>query len=261
MLSEAMSGDVRPVSVLYEYWSFLVLRRVVSEVCEHRADNPGDLIALSASGFELRLRRGSKSRCNFNFTGSNGRELKVTLFYNRPFPRPKDSSHGWEGSYSSTFHPDFSLLVRLPNERKSHWIHFDAKYRATSQSIRDAFDDHEETFSDAATADDQLYAHEIRRTHTRDDLFKMHTYRDGILGSRGAFILYPGDDVESDALFNYLRHPVAFDGHVDALPSVGAFPLTPRGSCMQLSGLRDFVRRTLEALASFSSYEEERGFR
>jgi predicted component of viral defense system (DUF524 family) len=34
---------------------------------------------------------------------------------------------------------------------------------------------------------------EISRIHRREDLFKMHTYRDGILSTRGAYILFPGD--------------------------------------------------------------------
>jgi len=38
------------------------------------------------------------------------------------------------------------------------------------------------------TEDEVGYEQEILRLHRREDLFKMHTYRDGILSTRGAYI-------------------------------------------------------------------------
>jgi len=37
------------------------------------------------------------------------------------------------------------------------------------------------------TEDEVGYEQEILRLHRREDLFKMHTYRDGILSTRGAY--------------------------------------------------------------------------
>jgi len=44
----------------------------------------------------------------------------------------------------------------------------------------------------------------------------MHTYKDAILETQGAYILYPGDE---DAVFRVEEDK--------PIPSVGAFPLTP----------------------------------
>lgn len=258
-VSEAMLGDIRPVSELYEYWCFLSLRHLLSELCIRSTDSPGNLVIVQSSGFELNLRRGTKSKTHFTYRATSGDELNVTLFYNRVFRRPESSSRGWDGSYSSEFHPDFSLLIRSDRSHKGHWIHFDAKYRATTASIRRAFMDTSFENLREQHEDEQIYAMEMRRTHRRDDLFKMHTYRDGILGSRGAFILFPGSAGDESGKVTFLRHPSAFDGVTGAIPSVGAFPLTPQSTAAQRLSLQGFLKDAFDALVGFSDYQEERG--
>ena len=258
-VSEAMQGDIRPVSELYEYWCFLTLRRLLMEMCSFDPKRLGDLLVAKGSGFELNLRRGSKSKTYFAYSAPNGKQLTVVLFYNRIFSRPKDSSKGWDGSYSSDFHPDFSILVRSGGSGTGHWIHFDAKYRATTASISQAFSQSAFFIGEERQEYDQMYALEMRRTHKRDDLFKMHTYRDGILGSRGAFILYPGESLHGKGHVVFLRHPSAFDGITGTIPSIGAFPLTPRGSHEQFLSVQKLLKEAFDAISNLSIYEEERG--
>ena len=48
------------------------------------------------------------------------------------------------------------------------------------------------------------------------DLYKMHTYKDAILKTEGAYVFYPGNKCE---IFRVSEN--------ETIPSVGAFPLTP----------------------------------
>jgi predicted component of viral defense system (DUF524 family) len=121
--------------------------------------------------------------------GPVARAGEVTLFYQRPFPRGR-------GSYSVDLRPDFTLQVgpRL--------FLFDTKYRAETA----------EEFGQTPTGE---------RTFERDDLYKMHTYRDAITDAAAAFVLYPGDE----------RRLLPAEGSSDTLsPSftgVGVLPLRP----------------------------------
>ena len=58
---------------------------------------------------------------------------------------------------------------------------------------------------------------ESHRRSKREDLLKMHAYRDAISRTAGAYVLYPGDEPVQLARFNEL------------LPGLGAFPLRPLG--------------------------------
>jgi len=92
----------------------------------------------------------------------------------------------------------------------------------------------------------------------------MHTYRDGILSTRGAYILFPGDGTglrmgpENQNFF--IRHPSAFRGPAAyKIPSVGAFDLCPGRNESQVPVLREFLRNVLEAVAVGRPYQEEDG--
>lgn len=267
IVSEGLRGDIRPVSELYEYWCFLMLRRLVRELCGGHVEAGGNLLTTSKSGFTVNLRKGQKSKTRFKFTSSNGEQVAITLFYNRKFVRPESDKAGWDGSYTASFHPDFSLLVRREKGAIAHWLHFDSKYRVHAETLLASFtsdtegeEDDEDLGSDS---DDDSYATEIKRTHLRDDLFKMHTYRDGILGSRGAYVLFPGDahSPGEDAAQHRvnIRHPSGFGVPLVDVPSVGAFPLTPGISPHQLASLGTFLAGVFESLASTASYAEEDG--
>ena len=92
----------------------------------------------------------------------------------------------------------------------------------------------------------------------------MHTYRDGILSSRGAYIFFPGDGVgtrlEGSQKNLFVRHPSAFSGTTEYLfPSVGAFDLCPGRDTAQLPVIREFLRGILEAVYAGKPYQEEVG--
>jgi uncharacterized protein len=192
--ADGLLGDVRPVNEIYEYWCFFVLRRLLMGMCEVELPGNGSFIRVAADGLQVRLEKGKRSRISFLYRHAGPRSLQVCLFYNRRFRRPSRTLATWDGSYTAFFDPDYSILLTVSGDGQTrrHWLHFDAKYRLENNEVDELFaaQDAPESSSDdneEATA----YDREIARLHRRDDLFKMHTYRDGILSSRGAYILFP----------------------------------------------------------------------
>ncbi|MBK1616834.1 hypothetical protein CKO44_25735, partial [Rubrivivax gelatinosus] len=106
------------------------------------------------------------------------------------------------------------------------------------------------------------YEIERARVHKQGDLYKMHTYRDGILGTRGAYVLFPGDAIggrtrdPSPNLF--VRHPSALGGGSEhRVPSVGTFDLAPGGSTSQIGAITELIHAALTMAAHDAPYLEE----
>lgn len=256
--AEGLIGDIRPVNELYEYWCFFLLRRSLFELCLAETPRGRSFIDTSNGGLQVHLRRGNRSRAGFVYRRQRERVLYVNLYYNRRFVRPTRPLDFWHGSYTATFHPDYSLEAVLVTGAQTarHWLHFDAKYRIERADISHL------AALDTASIDGEPspsgdYQAELARLHRQDDLFKMHTYRDGILSSRGAYILFPGDADDSSI---FVRHPSASGGAPDYLfPSVGAFSLCPGRSDGQRPVLRTFIGNVLEAIFRGEPYQEETG--
>lgn len=265
-LAEGLTGDIRPVSELYEYWCFFLLRRVLAEICQTELPDNSSFLSFSPDGLQVRLAKGKRSRVNFLYRQETARSVKVALFYNRKFQRPKRSMAGWEGSYTAAFDPDYSVAITVTDGAavQKHWLHFDAKYRLEPADVaRLLHDSDAETMADPDD-DETGYAQEISRLHRREDLFKMHTYRDGILSTRGAYILFPGDGtglrLQGKTQNFFIRHPLAFGGSTAyTFPSVGAFDLCPGRDESQLPVLKAFLGSVLEAVETGKPYREEQG--
>jgi predicted component of viral defense system (DUF524 family) len=268
-VADGLIGDVRPVNQIYEYWSFFMLREILQSLCSEVKG--GNLIEVSRDGLRVRLSRGKQSECRFIFTNSTGASVDISFFYNRRFRRPKAVRADWSGSYSAAFDPDFSIVAVPHGEvRPAHWLHFDAKYRLERSEIEQLFDAGDEL---GAEADYQVqegnnlsgYDEELVRVHKQEDLYKMHTYRDGILSTRGAYILFPGDGIggriEEPKPTLFVRHPSALSSSVKhRIPSVGAFDLTPNGDPGQISAVRSLLQSVFEAVGTGAPYVEEEAF-
>lgn len=262
-LADGLRGDVRPVNDIYEYWCFFTLRDILLSCCTELREG-SSIVSVERDGLRVRLVKGRRSECRFIYHSTHG-DVHVSLFYNRRFQRAKRAASTWIGSYTANFDPDFSIaLARSANPGLRHWLHFDAKYRLERREATELFD---ADASDVNLVDkrDSTYEDELERIHKQDDLFKMHTYRDGILGSRGAYILFPGDEaggkLQSKGQNFFVRHPTAFSGSPAYLvPSVGAFSLTPKGDPSQASAIRDILVASLELISSRDAYKEEEGY-
>ena len=263
--ADGLLGDVRPVNEIYEYWCFFILRRLLGEMCEAELPGNGSFIAVAADGLQVRLEKGRRSRVSFLYKDDGPRRLQVCLFYNRRFRRPSRALTTWEGSYTASFDPDYSILATVieAETTRRHWLHFDAKYRLEASEVETLFVAAEDaTAKQDGEEEGTAYDQEIARLHKQDDLFKMHTYRDGILSSRGAYILFPGDGAElrlSGKRQNlFVRHPTAFAGTpAHSFPSVGAFDLCPGRDDAQANVVRDFLRQVFDTLLVNGAYREE----
>lgn len=259
-LSDGLYGDIRPVNQIYEYWCFFCLREILLSLCVEIGG--GDFLVVSKDGLKVRLAKGARSECRFEFIGNNGAVVHVSLFFNRRFHRPRVSQLAWEGSYTAYFDPDFSIkLTRAAADAPSHWLHFDAKYRLERQQTETLFEEPSCTEQDADAAD---YNSEMARVHKLEDLFKMHTYRDGILGTRGAYVLFPGDGVGGIVSMPkpnlFVRNPAAFGGAgPNRIPSVGAFDLAPGGDAAQTQAIASLLISALQEVSESTAYIEERG--
>lgn len=262
-LADGLIGDIRPVSELYEYWCFFLLRRTLAELAEAELPSDGSLIDVTDGGLQVRLRRGKRSRVSYLYRRDGTRSLKMNLFYNRLFPRPTRDLSSWHGSYTAKFDPDYSIeiMVEESGNVQRHWLHFDAKYRLESVDLAQPFETGDTANDETEDSD---YEKELARVHRQDDLFKMHTYRDGILGSRGSYILFPGNGTSTRIAGKrqnlFVRHPSAFSGTPDFLfPGVGAFDLCPGRDGAQRPLIREFLRGVLDAVYKGKLYQEEVG--
>ncbi|HIE51727.1 MAG TPA: DUF2357 domain-containing protein [Armatimonadetes bacterium] len=111
----------------------------------------------------------------------------IRLFYQRTYAPGR-------GSYSVPLRPDFTLKV---GERS---ILVDAKYRLEPAAA---------------------FSPEVEDSFVREDLYKMHTYRDAVAGAQAAFILYPGHEL---CLLAVSGEPVEPGPN---FAGVGAIPLRP----------------------------------
>ena len=232
---DPFSATQRNVATLYEYWCFVALVRSISTLAGAAAT--GILFESSANGMSLVLREGSRSRLSWEIVVED-RVLLVELWFNRTFSRRGPLA---DGSWSRTMRPDVSLRVRPRTGRPSGlndpeldvWLHFDAKYRIDSIEVDTPVDGD-------APSDPSIAA-------KREDLLKMHAYRDAIRRSAGAYVLYPGaGPPELRAEFHEL------------LPGLGAFPLRPKsdGGVDGAEELEQFVSRVFAHVANQASASE-----
>jgi hypothetical protein len=165
--------------------------------------------------------------------------MTVGLYFNRSFlvsERP-------DSSWTRAMRPDCSILVRSADalgdvspEELSIWLHFDAKYRV--EHIR-------EQFSPGVAAADAEETERVSQSK-REDLLKMHAYRDAIRRSAGAYVLYPGSG-----------DGVSYSEHDEILPGLGAFSLRPApGRAAGIGQLEAFLRQVIDHAADRATQHE-----
>ena len=230
----------RNVATLYEYWAFLQVALVLSRLCGKEFEF-AQLFAVKDNELNLELKRGR----SIVLTGSVsrfGRTILLELWFNRTFSAGPGSAPSW----SKEMRPDCSLRLR-PDRTPGVgvddvWVHFDAKYRV--DALTEIFGKGEEPReSEAEQAQPSLYA-------KRDDLLKMHAYRDAIHRSAGAYVLYPGDSDEQCKKYHEL------------LPGLGAFGLRPSsdGGAIGAKSLTMFLNDVISHVASQVTQHERSRF-
>jgi predicted component of viral defense system (DUF524 family) len=243
-LDDALNPSQRNVATLYEYWTFMKLTEVLGAACGD-LDAPLKLFDDGGDGLSLGLKRGRKRQLHWTVTVA-GRSLEVSVYYNRSFRTGGDDRS--DGSWSRPMVPDASVLLRPITDRfrvaddrdLDIWLHFDAKYRLESAKAQfeRVRDDIQEQTAIVDEAQERLGA------SRREDLLKMHAYRDAIRRSAGAYVLYPGTS-----------KPIGFSEYVELIPGLGAFPLRP-GDDSGPAALRRFIDDVFLHVADQATAEE-----
>lgn len=244
--NDVYEGESKNVALLYEYWLFFELYKIVNSIdgCEPAeiTDNP---FLLADDGITISLEQGRKSCQAFEIKKAG---LKINLYYNRSFSPKKFQTTMYEGSYSRPFRPDYTLAVypsfytkgkdngedeAIKNGAVSY-IHFDAKYRITDLTsfIGNNGDAAEEL------AEDKIGS--VINTYKRGDLLKMHTYNDAIRRTIGSYVLYPGSGSTDN------KTGVTFNLYDEILPGIGAFAIRPSIDEAGENELRDFIESLLK---------------
>ena len=231
-ITENFKGYERKLSELYEYWCYFKLLKVLNKLADKKIDF-SDLFEYKNDGWSISIKKGQKSAQKF-IININDIQVKVKLTYNRLFSR-----NTIDRSYSLPFKPDYSLLISIGDNE--FFIHFDAKYRSEVEIINfyenigsNELSDNEKIFIE--------FQETIRRDNEEDkshkfksgDIYKMHTYKDAILRTEGAYVLYPGS-----------REDIFKIDETEAIPSVGAFPLNPGENGNEENTLSEFIKAIL----------------
>lgn len=236
----------RDLPLLYEYWLFFQLLELVSRKFSLSEPPVNKLIEMTPDGFYLKLKSGKQLVID-GIYNKKGRNLHVQFSYNKTFNWT--SHRGEQGSWTQQMRPDYTLSF-WPAEFSSKeaerqelmvHIHFDAKYKV--DNIEGLFGKNNENL-------DEEKERQRAGVYKRADLLKMHSYRDSIKRSEGAYVLYPGTQDKTWA------------GYHEILPGVGAFAITPgkTGEAVGISGLSDFLNNVVEHLCNRSSKREQLSF-
>ncbi len=241
---ELFYAGQRDVASLYEYWLFFELLGWFCRKCRN-GNRPAleELIeGLDEGSPNLRLRRRMElGPFVGTFVGQN-RRLHARFGYNRRFDVTSERHES--GSWTRRLHPDYTLtfwpehLCEADAERQELLVHvhFDAKYRV---------EDIEGLFGADGTDDAD---EEVEGNYKRQDLLKMHAYRDAIKRSQGAYVLYPGR----------ANIAVKLKGFHEILPGLGAFGVAPdeNGNAQGLESLEKFLDEVLTHLGKRTTAQE-----
>jgi predicted component of viral defense system (DUF524 family) len=221
----------RDIATLYEYWVFFKLLDIVSAVFKMDKPAADMLIGPTPDGFGLKLKSGEHMAFDGIFLGA-ARPLKVCFSYNRSFAQNSDNRIS--GSWTERMRPDYTLSL-WPADFKEHeaeeqelmvHVHFDAKYRI--ENIAELFGK-----DDVDLSAEKQEQREGR--YKRADLLKMHAYHDAIRRTRGAYILYPGDEAKP------------WERYREVLPGIGAFPMRPGNGAQEVEKfIREIVAHTCD---------------
>lgn len=235
----SVGGDIKPVFHLYEMWCYLMVHDVI---CKLTGSNGEPELSFANRDKEFMRDLISKNDKPIRFVYDLAdKKVNLCLYYNKDFHGIDDKTTQWADSYSGVFIPDISISIEWDN--KVHWLHFDAKYRL-----------------DLSRWKAELSGEQNVSTFRKDDIHKMHTYRDAVMGTRGSYVLFPGKEKISEL---YIRNPDKAYRDTNLMPSVGAFPLKPSESESQKSQLEcisQHIKKCIDDLVENDfSYKEEYG--
>lgn len=237
---DVYAGGKRDVARLYEYWTFFTLLRSIEEVFHIKMRDIKQLIVAANEGLSLQLKQGKHVALAGIYENAI-RRLNVVFNYNKSFKG--GAKYPKSGSWTLTMRPDYTLSIwpvgikQQEAEQKElivH-IHFDAKYKINQ--VQELFGSE----TKKTTKQKQVYK--------REDVWKMHAYRDAIRRTAGAYILYPGN------------HSQEMRGFHEILPGIGAFAISPSKDNQGVEDLKVFLGDIVEHFLNRISQREKIAYR
>lgn len=220
-------------------WCYLMMYDLLCRLSDSPGDPPLSFISKDKDFIKDLISKNDKP-IKFTYTHESKQAI-LHLFYNKDFQLFDDKATQWADSYSGVFNPDISISMEMNGV--VHWLHFDAKYRLDLTKWKSELGGKDATFS-----------------FKRDDIHKMHTYRDALLGTRGSYVLCPGSERIGEL---YVRNPDKTYRDSYLMPSVGAFPLKPTETEVQTDQLECIDQHVRNCIHSFLNndinYKEEYG--
>lgn len=204
--------SIKDMAVLYEYWCFIKLNRLMKEKYELVSE---DVVRVNSSGLYVALEKGVKSEVKYKNPRTGE---KITLAYNRS-----------EGKLPTVAQkPDNILTLEKKGAKVSYEYVFDAKYR-----IDPALPDSNYSKMDDAQTPGPMV----------EDINTMHRYRDAIVWHSGAspyertmfgaYILFPYSNEEE-----YKKH--RFYKSIEQV-NIGGLPFLPSATGLVTELLDELV--------------------
>lgn len=105
---EVYSGESKNTALLYEYWLFFELRKIISEIegCIPVFKDEEEVFIKENNGLTISLCQDKKSVQHFETENQ-----KIDLYYNRTFSHKNFEKSKYEGSYSRPFRPDYTIAI------------------------------------------------------------------------------------------------------------------------------------------------------
>lgn len=240
---DVYQGGKKNIATLYEYWLFFKLLDIIKELFGIPPVALDKLIEETNDGLGLKLKQGKHIPLSGVYEGAT-RKLNIKFSYNRLFSG--NSEYPRQGSWTRPLRPDYTLSIwpygltekEANLEELVVYIHFDAKYRmASGNSPLD-------TEIDLSMEKRQ----QEEGTYKSADILKMHTYRDAIRRTAGAYVLYPGSEQRY------------FKGFHEVLPGLGAFAIRPSKENDGTLELKNFIKDVLDHFLNRASQREKMSF-
>jgi predicted component of viral defense system (DUF524 family) len=242
----------KDIATLYEYWLFFTLLDLFKDIFDIEPKSVHQLIQYDKGKLSLNLKQGKSVALKGIYT-ARSRNLNIQFSYNRSFGGGK--SYPNPGSYTTTLRPDYTLSIwpgQIVSAREAELkelithIHFDAKYKVNnfyelvSKASRDELTEDENNDLTKEEIEE-----DIKGNYKNQDLLKMHTYKDAIRRSGGAYVLYPGEG----------NHD-SFRGFHELIPGLGAFVIRPNDSRKGQEQLRNFIVKVIDNFMDRASQRE-----
>jgi len=244
----------RDVAALYEYWLFFKLLDLIEDIFKIEPESVANLIKPTGDGLGLQLKQGKHIAVKGVYKNSS-RELNVEFSFNRSFSGKKSFPEA--GSWTKGMRPDFTLSIwpkgitqtEAEVEELILHIHFDAKYKV--EEIATIFGEEIEEEEDLENSLNLEKKENDKGNFKRVDLLKMHSYKDAIRRTAGAYILYPGT----------VTKPYQRQGYHELIPGLGAFAIKPSKVKDGISELKTFLNDIVQHFLNRASQREKIAFR